>query len=256
MSEEHKREKQPVVSPATNKRREAGRALAEAAAGVIPYVGSFLTRLYRTTHPLKSEQDRKEWQVTISTRTNENTDRIQEHDELLAPKVRLGGLAVELATALAVEPGDGMRGKARKPDELYRLLPCAEPKAIDEAAFELGSYGLLEVKRALGNHWWIHLTQQFYEQIDYQVMGWNTAEDARFLGSLILDNEARSWIPALHAASRWDKRRFNPALSFLLHLIPDERVSQERQSDYPTRSMFLLPEDRATLRRFVGDPMG
>jgi hypothetical protein len=253
MTKKGKGGKEPISSPVTDKRREAIRALSEAIAGLIPVLGSFLSRLYRTTHPPRSEQDRKEWQVAISARTNENTDRLEEHGSLLAPKVTLTGVTAELTVVLAHASTDGMRGKARGREDLYALMPNAGPKSIDEAAFELKSYGLVEIQRAIGGHWWLHLTQQFYEQIDHQVMGWNstTQEDARILGGLLLEDTSREWTPTLHAASGWERRRFNPAFNFILRFIPEERISGEVQPDYPARSVSLLPEDRVVLRQFV-----
>jgi hypothetical protein len=82
--------------------------------------------------------------------------------------------------------------------------------------------------------------------------GWGSSaeEDARALAKLLLEDEAREWTPTLHAASGWEARRFNPAFQALLRLIPDERVSGEVQPDYPARSLSLIPEDRAALRKF------
>jgi hypothetical protein len=97
-------------------------------------------------------------------------------------------------------------------------------------------------------------TQKFYEEVDHQVMAWgsSTEEDARTLAKLLLEDEARKRTQTLHAASGWEKRRFNPAFRALLRLIPDGRVSGEIQPDYPARSLSLIPEDRAALRRFAG----
>jgi hypothetical protein len=146
-----------------------------------------------------------------------------------------------------------MAGRGRDIDTLCKLLPEVEREAVEEAAFELGSHGLVDIRRAVGKMWWLYLTQRFYEQVDHQVMGWesSTSEDARRLARLLVEDEAREWTPTLHAASGWDKRRFNPAFNALLGLIPDERVSAEVQPDYPARSLSLLPEDHAVLRRFA-----
>ena len=45
----------------------------------------------------------------------------------------------------------------------------------------------------MGGMWWLYLTQRFHEQIDYQVMGWqsSTSQDARTLARLLLEDEAR-----------------------------------------------------------------
>jgi hypothetical protein len=150
-----------------------------------------------------------------------------------------------------------MAGRGRMLADLCALLPDVERKDVEQAAFDLNSHGLVKIDRAMGkDNWWLRLTQRFYEQLDHQVMGWgsSTAEDARILAKLLLEDEAREWTPTLHAASGWDARRFNPAFRALLRLIPDERVSGEIQPDYPAQSLCLLPEDRAELRKLVGSP--
>ena len=79
----------------------------------------------------------------------------------------------------------------------------------------------------------------------------STEADARALAKLLLDDEAREWTPTLHAASGWYLRRFNPAFQALLRHIPEERTSREVQPDYPARSLCLIPEDRAALKKLA-----
>lgn len=100
-----------------------------------------------------------------------------------------------------------MAGPGRDIDTLCKFVPDLERKAVEEAAFELKAHGLVTIKRALGAHWWLSLTQRFYEQIDHQVMEWqsSTSQDARTLARLLLEDEAREWTPTLHAASGWDR---------------------------------------------------
>jgi hypothetical protein len=176
MSIDHEK-RTPVAVPATEKWREVLRAAVEAIASFIPG-GSALARLYRTIHPPKSEQDRKQWQATVSERTNENTDRLDQHENLLSPKATVVGVAAKLAAVLAHDCPDGMHSKSYALTDLYALLPHSEKQAVEDAAFELKSFGLVEVRRTLGTHWWLQLCDTFYEQIDRQVMGWNTVEDA------------------------------------------------------------------------------
>jgi hypothetical protein len=99
----------------------------------------------------------------------------------LAPTTILGGTSVNLAVALARAPGDGMAGRGLTLEDLCKLLPEADPKAVDDAAFELNALGLVDIQRAIGKQWWLRLNQKFYEQVDYQVMGWEstTEDDAR-----------------------------------------------------------------------------
>ena len=250
MSDQEKKE--PMKPPAKDHPDDKVRAFVEAGVGTIPGGGS-ITRLVGELLPTQAQKARGNWEITISERTNENTDRLDQHDRLLTPKATLSGVSAQLVTALAQEPGDGMRGKGRTLDDLCKLLPDAERQAVEGAVFELNSYGLVKIERAIGKHWWLYLTQDFYEQFDHQVMDWksSTEEDARFLARLILEDETREWTPTLHAASRWDKRRFNPAFQLLLRFIPEGRISGEIQPDYPARSVSFLPEDRASLRRFI-----
>ncbi len=82
-------------------------------------------------------------------------------------------------------------------------------------------------------------------------MGWMTKDDAITLAALLIQSDEMQRTSALHAASGWSSRRFNPAFQFLLQFIPDERVSKEIQPNYPSSYLLLLPEDRASLRRFI-----
>jgi hypothetical protein len=216
--------------------------------------GSAITKLVGEFIPTQAQKARGKWEVAVSERTNENASRIDEHDQVLNPTITLTGVAVELAVALALGPGDGMAGRGRMLADLCALLPDADRMDVEQAAFELNAHGLVKIDRAIGrDNWWLRLTQKFYEQIDHQVMGWgsSTDKDARTLAKLLLEDEAREWTPTLHAASGWELRRFNPAFQALLRCIPEGRVSQEVQPDYPARSMSLIPEDRAALRRFA-----
>jgi len=227
----------------------------EAALTLVPG-GSAITKLVGEFVPTQAQKSRGKWEVAISERTNENTSRINEHDQVLNPTITLTGVAVELAVALGRAPGNGMRGPRRMLADLCAFLPGVDRGDVEQAAFELNAHGLVQIDRAIGrDNWWLRLTQKFYEQIDHQVMGWesSTDKDARTLAKLLLEDEAREWTPTLHAASGWELRRFNPAFETLLRCVPEGRVSQERQPDYPARSLSLIPEDRATLRRLLLD---
>jgi hypothetical protein len=242
----------PIKAPKTKHPDDRARVPLEAAIGVIPG-GSAIVKLVGEFVPTQAQKSRSKWEGSISERTNEHTKRLDQHDELLTPSVTLTGVAVELAVVLCREPGDGMAGRYRDLDSLCKLLPTGDRKAVAEGAFELASHGLVYIRRAMGPMWWLKLAQRFYEQLDHQVMEWgsSTNDDARHLAKLLSADDACEWTPTLHAASGWDKRRFNPAFTVLLRLIPDGRVSGEIQPDYPAQSLSLLPEDRAVLRRFA-----
>jgi hypothetical protein len=245
----------PIVPPAKGHPDDKLRTVAEAAAAAVPF-GSSVAKLVGEFVPTQAQKARSEWEGDISARTNEHTNRLDQHEEAIAPRREsLTEVAAALAVALAREPGDGMRGRGRTLDHLCGLLPDIDRGQVEEAAFELQSHGLVDIQRALGKHWWLYLEQNFYEQIDHQVMDWesSTREDAKTLARLLLEDEARQRIATLHAATPWEKRRFNPALRVLLSLIPKGRMSGEIQADYPTTQVLLLSEDRARLKRFAAD---
>jgi hypothetical protein len=244
----------PIVPPEAKHPDDRLRVPLEAALGVIPGV-SGLVKLVGEFVPTQAQKSRSKWEGAVSARTNEHADRLDDHDQALNPTTTLTGVSVQLSVALARAPGDGMAGRGRMLPELCALLPDVERKEVEQAAFELNAHGLVKIDRAIGrNNWWLSLTQKFYEEVDHQVMAWgsSTEEDARTLAKLLLEDEARERTQTLHAASGWEKRRFNPAFQALLRLIPDGRVSGEIQPDYPARSLSLIPEDRAALRRFAG----
>jgi len=245
-------ERVPIMPPETKHPDDRARVPLEAALGVLPGV-SGLVKLVNEFVPTQVHKSRSRWEGVISERTNEHSERLDEHDSQLRPTAELTSVAVQLAVALARAQGDGMAGHGRDLDELCTLLPNLARKAAEEAAFELNSHDLVDIQRAIGTHWWLRMTQRFYEQIYHQVMDWNstTSDDARMLARLLLEDEAREWTPSLHEASGWEKRRFNPAFKVLLRLFPEGRASSEAQPDYPARSLSLLPEDYALLRRFV-----
>jgi hypothetical protein len=247
----------PIKPPRSDHPDDRARIPLEAAVSVIPGGGA-VVKLVSGLVPTQAQKARSKWEGAISERTNQHSDRLDKHDEQLRPTAELSDAAVQLAVALARGPGDGMAGPSRDLDTLCKLVPEVGRKEVEEAAFELNSYGLVEIKRAIGGMWWLYLTQRFYEQIDHQVMGWksSTDQDARALAQLLLEDEGREWTPTLHEASGWDKRRFNPAFAGLLRLIPTGRVSREIQPNYPARSVSLLPEDRAMLRRFTTSKVG
>lgn len=241
----------PITPPSNDQPADKVRAVIEAGVEAVPLVGGSLNRLAEEFLPTQAAKARTAWEGAISDRTNEHTTRLDRHDDLLSPKTTLTGLPAELAVALAREPGDGMRGPGRDLDHLCQLLPEADRAALQDAAFELKALNLVQIDRALGPHWWLRLEPSFYEQIDRQVMGWSTVEDACTLAELLLADDARQRTAVLHEASGWEKRRFNPAFRFLLRFIDDRRISREIQANYPSSSVCLLPEDRAALRAFV-----
>ncbi|WP_395459880.1 hypothetical protein ACHMW5_36050 (plasmid) [Azospirillum melinis] len=135
------------------------------------------------------------------------------------------------------------------------MLPGLDKQAVADASYELEALGLLRMQRFLGGNWHANLTPFFYEQVDPQLMGWNTAADAMEVARIMLAEDTGN-ASTLHAKTGWTKRRFNPAFRALLHLFPNGRVRKVIQPDYPTAGVVLAPEDKAALRRFVARGSG
>jgi hypothetical protein len=215
---------QPIKPPAKDHPDDRARIPLEAALSVIPGMSGLL-KLIGEWFPTQAQKSRGKWEGALTARTNEHAERLDGHDQALNPTTTLTGVAVQLAVALARAPGNGMAGRGRMLGDLCALVPDVERKDVDQAAFELNAHGLVKIDRAaMGrDNWWLRLTQKFYEQVDHQVMGWDstTEEDARALAKLLLEDETREWTPTLHVASGWELRRFNPAFQALLRLIPE-----------------------------------
>src|SRR6266481_4918874 len=102
----------PIKSPAKDHPDDRARVPLEAALGLIPGAGSLL-KLVGEFVPTHAQKARGEWEGAISARTNEHTERLDQHNQFLAPTTMLTGVSARLALALAREPGDGMRGRGR-----------------------------------------------------------------------------------------------------------------------------------------------
>ena len=226
------------------------RAFAEAGIDMVP-LGSSVTRLATELFPNQAEKQRRQWEVDVTGRTNEHTDRLDEHDKVISPKTTITGVGAKLIVVLATAPGDGMQGRGRTLDDLAKLLPDEDKQAIQDAAFDLEQHGLVTLQKFISGEWLLRLTPTFYEQIDPQVMGWDTHADAVTLANLLLADDKRGRTAVLHEASGWDKRRFNPAFQILVHQVPQGLVSREIQPDYPSSCIVMTPDVRASLRRFI-----
>lgn len=246
MAEEHDR--RPIDPPASNPGRDVARAMAEGVAELVPGAG-VVTALLRVTHPPKSEQERDEWQKAITNRSNEHDQEIDRHAALLEPTETVTGLTEQLIRQLAQQCPDGLGCWYFELGDLQALLPAETAQAIEDAASDLEAYGLIRMRHTFSG-WCATLTQAFYEQVDHQVMGWNTVADAAAIARLMM-SEGNGDAAELHGKTGWTKRRFNPALAYVLQFFPEGRISRERQADYATRWVAIMPEDRAALRRFV-----
>jgi hypothetical protein len=94
-------------------------------------------------------------------------------------------------------------------------------------------------------------TLDLYASLDKHAIGSDPLSDASELTKKILEGNDQVASAELHASTGWTLRRFNPALALVLSRIDSQRVSGEICSDYPSRHFFMMPIDRAELRRFL-----
>ena len=87
---------------------------------------------------------------------------------------------------------------------------------------------------------------------DPVVMGTAPLRDAVDLARLILEQDP-SQVSSAEFAQRlgWAPRRFNPALSLLLTLVPDGQVRKVVQPTWVTAGFIVSAETRVKLRRLV-----
>jgi len=252
MSDDREEAKDPIVAPSADPKREIGRAIIEAVAGIERVTG-FLTRLYQTTHPPKSVRDREIWQQAITERTNDHGERLDRHEARLSPRETLTGLTAQLVEVLARTCPDGLAEHFVDVEELLVSLPGTTDNELSEAAEHLIALGLVE-HRALSGAERMRPTQAFYEQFDHQVMSeWGskgTRQDAAAIASLMLE-KGEGQAPELLALTAWPLRRFNPALAHLMNEHPGWCWRDRYHFDHPTYGLVIGPKEKAGLQRFV-----
>jgi hypothetical protein len=238
----------PIAPPEQNVTGDVLRTVVEGVVEVVPG-GGIITGLLRTSMPSQTERNRAEWERSISERSNEHNDRLDQHQDMLAPTETITGLAAELISRLAQECPDGMSTQDYDLTDLCSLFPEADRQSLKDAVFDLKALGLLKSWDFIGG-WRIAIAEEAYAKVDPQVMGWDTEADSIQIARLMLANDT-GHAPELHEKTGWTKRRFNPAFRLLLALFPDGRVRKVIQPDYPSLGVVLADEDKAKLRRLV-----
>jgi hypothetical protein len=240
----------PILPPAKHPRRDIARGAAEAIASIIPGA-NVVTTLLRETHPSKTDKLRETWESEITEQSNSHEQRLDEHQQILSPVVEtVDGAAASMLEALAKDCPDGMKSKWYDLDDFTRLLPDADSSDINQAVFDFEAIGMLEVHSHFQG-WRVRVTSIFYQQIDTQVMGWNTRSDAATIAQLMLDRDELRHVPALFEHLGWPRRRLNPALDYLRQFVPEGRTSDPVQDQFELWGFGLAEEDQARFRRFI-----
>lgn len=239
-----------ILPPAKHATKDLVRGSVEAIVEMVPGV-AILTAMYRETHPSGTDQSRDRWEGEVTDRSNSHGRRLDDHEQMLSPGPNMvDGIQAALLVALAKDCPDGMRMQYYDLEALEKLLPHALNQDIETAVFDLDDFGLFDLMRHLGG-WRIRVTLNFYEQIDAQVMGWSTVDDAALIANLMLNDDKCTSVPKLFEHVGWPRRRLNPALGYLRQFVPEERISDPVQDQFEFWGLSLLEEDCAKFRRFI-----
>lgn len=239
-----------ITPPERSFSAEVSRGVAKGTLGAVPIVGSMLSELAGTLLPDATAIEREHWEKNVSHGVNAAHDRLDELEGTSTQEETVGGLAAQVAKLLIEQCPDGHHREWVDAPSLAAELGSDAASVLD-AIGELQVYGLVETRKLIGAPDRVRLTAGAYTQLDHQIMGWNTMDDARHVAGLVLEMGQSARTADLHRSTGWEKRRFNPAFSIVLGFVHDGPISAENQPDYPTRFFYLSPADRARLRRFL-----
>lgn len=242
--------KGPLVAPGAHPKRDVFRAIVEAIAGADPLSGA-LARIYQTTHPSKAAREQAAWFEAITARVNEHAKQLDRQEDMLAPTVMLDGLPEQLAAFMIRDCPNGLADRRYEIEDLQEELPGIDPRAIEDAAYDLQALGFVRVEAPIGA-WRVVLVQAAYAVLDPLVMGWSPTVDVIDLARLMLANDTGD-AAELHAGTDWPTRRFNPALQLLVPLFPEGRRRDFWHPKYDLVGVAIAEEDKANLRRLVSD---
>ncbi|MEQ8693831.1 MAG: hypothetical protein RIC85_00680 [Gammaproteobacteria bacterium] len=124
---------------------------------------------------------------------------------------------------------------------------------LEEAIAELEHDDFIKASHFMGAGLpFVQPTTELFLTFDALVLKTDPTADTRLLTKMILESGEESFRASdLHQQTGWDRRRFNPILSYVTSQIDSDRLSGEIGTEYPTSWFFIIPEDKVTLRRFL-----
>ena len=235
----------PVKFPDLSPKRGLARRLFDAAVSEIPIVGGAMAAIYGLAFPSHTDRETERWQREI-------TDFVNDHEAILglARNIPFSDDAANLGAWFARE-SKLARGEQFDYDNLKEAFPDAEEIELRDALGELQASGFVEIPPVLGaTIKFIQPTSKLYEVFDPVVFdGRSPRLDAATLGRLLLQREALN-SRNVDEELGWGTRRMNPALTILGQNVGENRKSRE-MGKYVIAHFFVIPEDRARVRRFV-----
>jgi hypothetical protein len=241
-----------ILPPVESVDRAGTRAVIEAFMQTNPVTG-FLARIYQFTHPPQFPAQLADWRADISARVNDHSAVLDELTQRLMQRLVISDLAVSLGLKLVETDQTGLQSM-RDFEAVRGLIPDAQQSAIEEALHELEDHGLLTITATLTepiSH--VRLRYGIYQAFDPVALGYDTLGDARQLAQMLIEDAQRGNIRKLLAEVGWPRRRFNPALAYLLQFFGARLISRESQAEFPTIRVFVHSRERFRLKQFVSE---
>ena len=239
-----------IEPPKKNPARDAPRVIFEALAQSLP-VTPGLASLFSYVHPSAMDRELASWREQVSDHLGRHDDRLGHIEEILAPRLRVGEVALELARWMVKTSGSGLK----EPVDFEKLLLAfseVDREALEEASFELANLDFVSVSSAIGHAVRsIRPTYPLFWTFDPVWMGTDPTADAVAIAQLMINDNEMGWIPRLHEHLGWPRRRLNPAVARLLEIVASHRTSKQVQDRYPSMGFAIAAEDRVKLKRFV-----
>lgn len=245
-----------ITPPKENIDRALLRAFLEAGTQFFP-VAAALARLYQTTHPSEFQRELEQWRTDVSDAANKLEVRLDALEQAHHPTLNLSDDADTLARWLVANSEGGLE-RFVDADTLLVALPGWASRRLQDAAAELKLAGLATTSATLGHPLrLVTPTAMLFVLFDPIVLGSSPQSDAVQLARLILELDL-PLVSSKEFAERlgWEPRRFNPALSLLLTLVPDAQIRKVLQPTWVAAGFIVSAETRVKLRRLVSSTQG
>lgn len=234
-----------IKAPEHNFKAEVARTIVEAFAQSNPLTGA-AARIFQFTKPTQYEKERDDWISEITDQVNAHGDELTIFREYLFPKISISEDALALAKLLIDSSDKGLSDGADF-EKVKRLLPDISEEDLEVAIAELQHYGFVDFK--FGQL--LSIKNDFYVAFDGLFNNVDVPNDAKALAKLLLDDKENHNIYKLFEKVSWERRRFNPALGYLLESLPQIQRSDEIQPDFITTFIFLDADAVFSLRNFL-----
>lgn len=239
-----------ITPPRRSVSANVSRRLAKGTIGMVPIAGSVLSEFADALLPDPEAIERQRWEAEVGQSVEQIHDRLEKVSASYpSNRATISGVAASLAETLVRASVDGLHEEWQQLDKLAEELGVSNDD-VSKASGDLEQFGVLERRRAINAAPRVRLTSEAFVQLDRQIMGWSTEDDARAVAIAILALSGTIRTSSLHEATGWPARRFNPAFGLILGFISGA-VSKTNDAHYRTPYFAPNEADRARLRRLV-----